>query len=56
MASDRYEGRRGWREPRSRFSQEQDDRFEHRGRGWDRDDDERGPHILNRSFSGTYER
>lgn len=41
MAYDRYEGRRGWREPRSRFSHDQDERFEQRGRSWDRDDDDR---------------
>ena len=44
MAYDRYEGRRGWREPRGRFSDD-GDRFEERsfGRGLDRDDrDERG--------------
>src|SRR5918996_3358401 len=45
MVYDRYESRRGWREPRSRFSQDYDDRFEARrqGRGFGRDDDdERG--------------
>lgn len=44
MAYDRFESRRGWREPRSRFSQDNGDRFENRsyGRGWDRDDDDRG--------------
>ena len=43
MAYDRFENRRGWREPRSRFTQDSD-RFEARSssnRGWDRDDDER---------------
>jgi hypothetical protein len=42
MAYDRYESRRGWREPRSRFSQDYGDRSENRGygRSWDRDDDE----------------
>lgn len=43
MAYDRYESRRGWREPRSRYSQE-NDRFEGRssyGRSWDRDEDDR---------------
>ncbi len=40
MAYDRFESRRGWREPRSRFSQENGDRFEGRSFGrWDRDDD-----------------
>ena len=40
MAYDRYESRRGWREPRSRFA---GDYGESRssGRGWDRDDDDR---------------
>ncbi len=44
MAYDRYESRRGWREPRSRFSPESGDRYETRGQGrsWDRDDDDRG--------------
>jgi hypothetical protein len=44
MAYDRYESRRGWREPRSRASQDQGERFEGRGQGrsWDRDDDDRG--------------
>ena len=39
MAYDRYEGRRGWREPRGRFSDD-GDRFEERsfGRGLDRDE------------------
>ncbi len=41
MAYDRYESCRGWREPRSRFSQDQGDRFESRSAGrWDRDDDD----------------
>jgi hypothetical protein len=39
MAYDRFESRRGWREPRSRFSQDYGERFE--GRGWDRDEDDR---------------
>jgi hypothetical protein len=39
MAYDRFESRRGWREPRSRFSQDHGERFE--GRNWDRDDDDR---------------
>lgn len=40
MAYDRYETRRGWRDPRSRFSS---DFGENRsfGRSWDRDDDDR---------------
>ena len=38
MAYDRYETRRGWREPRSRFRRRiATDRA---GRGWDRDDDD----------------
>ena len=44
MAYDRFESRHGWREPRSRFSQE-NDRFEGRSQGrrdWDRDEDDRG--------------
>jgi len=44
MAYDRYESRRGWREPRSRSSQEFGDRPENRSYGrssWGRDDDER---------------
>lgn len=41
MAYDRYETRRGWREPRSRFSQDYGERFEGRGYGrWDRDEDD----------------
>jgi hypothetical protein len=41
MAYDRYESRRGWREPRSRFSQDPGERFEGRSYGrWDRDDDD----------------
>jgi hypothetical protein len=40
MAYDRFESRRGWREPRSRYSRDHGDRFE--GRGFDRDDDDRG--------------
>ena len=39
MAYDRFEGRRGWREPQSRYRREDSDRFESRGSGWDRDDD-----------------
>src|ERR671913_733927 len=45
MAYDRYDSRRGQREPRSRFSQEMGDRFEPRNYGrsnWDRDDEDRG--------------
>lgn len=38
MAYDRYDSRRGWREPRSRFSRDPGDRFEERS--WDRDGDE----------------
>ena len=42
MAYDRFESRRGWREPRGRSSLDYGDRFEGRsyGRGWDRDDDD----------------
>ena len=42
MAYDRYENRRGWREPRSRSSHDHSDRLENRGQGrsWDRDDDD----------------
>ena len=39
MAYDRFESRRGWREPQSRFRREDSDRFESRSFGWDRDDD-----------------
>ena len=44
MAYDRFESRRGWREPQSRYRREDSDRFEPRSFGWDRDDDrnERG--------------
>ena len=38
MAYDRFESRRGWREPQSRYRRD-DDRFESRSFGWDRDDD-----------------
>lgn len=48
MAYDRFEGRRGWREPQSRYSRENSDRFESRSFGWDRDDD--------RSDRGFFER
>ena len=42
MAYDRFESRRGWREPRSRSSEEYGERFEGRSSGrWDRDDDDR---------------
>jgi hypothetical protein len=43
MAYDRFETRRGWREPRYRASQDFGERSENRGygRGWDRDDDDR---------------
>jgi hypothetical protein len=42
MAYDRYDTRRGWREPRSRFSSDDGDRFENRSFGrWDRDDNDR---------------
>lgn len=40
MAYDRFESRRGWREPRSRHMRDYGERFENRG--WDRDEDERG--------------
>ena len=40
MAYDRYESRRGWREPRPRFAGDDDRSDERRyGRGFDRDDD-----------------
>ena len=39
MAYDRFESRRGWRDPQSRFRREDSDRFESRSFGWDRDDD-----------------
>jgi hypothetical protein len=39
MAYDRFEGRRGWREPQSRYQRENSDRFESQSFGWDRDDD-----------------
>ena len=48
MAYDRFEGRRGWREPQSRHSREISDRFEGRSSSWDRDDD--------RSDRGFFER
>ncbi len=48
MAYDRFEGRRGWREPQSRYGRENSDRFESRGFGWDRDDE--------RSDRGFFER
>lgn len=40
MAYDRYENRRGWREPRSRLSREYGETRSF-DRGWDRDDDDR---------------
>lgn len=39
MAYDRFENRRGWREPQSRYRSEDSDRFASRGSGWDRSDD-----------------
>jgi hypothetical protein len=39
MAYDRFENRRGWREPQSRYRREDSDRFEPRSYNWDRDDD-----------------
>ena len=39
MAYDRFESRRGWREPQSRYRSDDSDRFESRSFGWDRDDD-----------------
>lgn len=39
MAYDRFESRRGWREPQSRYRREDSDLFESRSFGWDRDDD-----------------
>ena len=51
MAYDRYESRRGWREPRSRFSQDYGERSEGRSFGrWERDDDD------DRSDRGFFER
>ncbi len=38
MAYDRFENRRGWREQRSRFTGDPGDRFEGRGRDFDRDE------------------
>ena len=38
MAYDRFENRRGWREQRSRFAGDPGDRFEGRGRDFDRDE------------------
>ena len=51
MAYDRYESRRGGREPRSRSSQEFGDRNETRGQGrsWDRDDDDRDRGFFDRA-------
>ena len=48
MAYDRFESRRGWRDPQSRYSRENSDRFESRSSSWDRDDD--------RSDRGFFER
>ncbi len=48
MAYDRFESRRGWREPQSRYRRDDSDRFESRSFGWDRDDD--------RSDRGLFER
>jgi hypothetical protein len=48
MAYDRFEDRRGWRDPQSRYQRENSDRFESRNFGWDRDDD--------RSDRGFFER
>jgi hypothetical protein len=39
MAYDRFENRRGWRDPQSRYRREDSDRFEPRSYSWDRDDD-----------------
>jgi hypothetical protein len=43
MAYDRYESRRGWREPRYRYGRDEGDRFETRSfdRNWDRDYEDR---------------
>jgi len=48
MAYDRYDSRRGWREPRSRFA---GDYGENRssGRGWDREDDDRDRGFFERA-------
>ena len=48
MAYDRFETRRGWRDPQSRYARENSDRFESRSSSWDRDDD--------RSDRGFFER
>lgn len=48
MAYDRFESRRGWRDPQARYRREDSDRFESRSFGWDRDDD--------RSDRGFFER
>ena len=48
MAYDRYESRRGWRDPQARYRRDDGDRFESRSFGWDRDDD--------RSDRGFFER
>ena len=48
MAYDRFESRRGWRDPQSRYGRENSDRFEGRSYSWDRDDD--------RSDRGFFER
>jgi hypothetical protein len=43
MAYDRYESRRGWRDPRTRSTSDYGERYENRSsaRNWDRDDDDR---------------
>jgi hypothetical protein len=48
MAYDRYETRRGWREPRSRFAGDNGENRGWRG-GWDRDDDDRDRGFFERA-------
>src|SRR4029453_7055591 len=48
MAFDRYESRRGWREPRSRFAGHYGE-GRSTGRGWDRDDDDRDRGFFERA-------
>ena len=48
MAYDRYETRRGWRDPRSRLSDEYGENRSF-GRGWDRGDDDRERGFFDRA-------
>jgi len=48
MAYDRYESRRGWREPRSRSAGDYNE-SRSAGRGWDRDDDDRDRGFFERA-------